>query len=131
MRNKDFRASCQANITQFLLDARCPIQIKERTLTAPGAQEFQAVFKYLVNQFIDAQFVWGRKFEDDALQLLRDVRYPALQSVGKTALGAPGAEGNWPNMLAMLNWVVELAKVCFVTGPERTGLTKTGTRPLA
>ncbi|OCF76626.1 hypothetical protein I204_02324 [Kwoniella mangroviensis CBS 8886] len=53
---------------------------------------------------------WGKKFEDDALSILKDLRYPGLDSVSKTAFTAPGAPQSWPGLLAMLSWLVELCK---------------------
>ncbi len=68
------------------------------------------MFKTLVS-VLDDGFQWGKSFEADCLMILKDMRYPYPEQVGKTALGAPGSPTTWPTILSMLNWMVELAKV--------------------
>ena len=75
------------------------------------------IFKHLVG-LVDPGVTWVKKFEDDALLVLRDLRYPAMDTIGRTGLSAPGAPNCWPSMLAMLNWLVDMHKVCFVDFAE-------------
>ncbi len=89
---------------------RCPIPLVPKTFTSPTTKDFQSIFRFLVQELIDPGMVWTKKFEDDAINLLKDLRYPAMETIGRTGLGAPGGR-DWPPLLAMLNWMVELCKV--------------------
>ena len=91
---------------------RCPVPIHDKWLTSPTAKDFQNLFRWIVNEWIDPAYSWpAKQFVDDATAVLRDLRYPVMESIGKTALSAPGDTRTWPAMLAMLAWMVELAKV--------------------
>ena len=79
-------------------------------MQSPTLKEFQTIFKFLLQDFTDASS-FGKKFEDDALGILRDLRYPNMEGMGKTAFSAPGSPSHWLHMTAMLNWLVELNKV--------------------
>jgi kinetochore protein NDC80 len=111
IRDKTFQQSCIRTISEYLLQQRCPIPITQKTLTAPTTKEFMQLFRFLVSELIDPDFQWGKKFEEDAINVLKDLRYPAMEAMGKTALGTPGTTVAWPSMLAMLTWLVELCKV--------------------
>ena len=111
MRDKAFQAGCVANISDFLISAHCPVPIGPRTFSSPTLKEFQNIFKFLVQEFTDNSSPFTKKFEDDAIYILKDLRYSAMETIGKTAFTAPGAPTYWPGMLAMLNWLVELNKV--------------------
>lgn len=82
-----------------------------RTLSQPTTKEFQQLFRFLISELLDPGMQWSKKFEEDAISVLKDLRYPAMDMIGKTALGAPGTGMNWPALLAMLHWLVELCKV--------------------
>ncbi|WWD07983.1 hypothetical protein V865_006093 [Kwoniella europaea PYCC6329] len=110
IRDKSFQAECMRNVSDYLLNARYTAPITSKTLMSPTAKEFQSIFRYLISSLIDPGMSWGKKFEDDALSILKDIRYPGLDSVSKTAFTAPGAPQSWPGLLAMLNWLVELCK---------------------
>ncbi|WVO16742.1 hypothetical protein L204_104426 [Cryptococcus depauperatus] len=110
IRDKTFQTNCMRNINHYLVATRYPSPITPKTFTSPTAKEFQSIFRFLVNDFIDQSLAWGKKFEDDTLTILKDLKYPGMDSVSKTALTAPGAPQSWPNLLAMLNWLVDLCK---------------------
>ncbi|OXC84438.1 kinetochore protein NDC80 [Cryptococcus neoformans AD1-7a] len=110
LRDKVFQSNCMRNVNEYLISVRYPLPLTAKTLTSPTAKEFQSIFKFLVNDLVDPGAAWGKKFEDDTLSILKDLKYPGMDSVSKTALTAPGAPQSWPNMLAMLNWLVDLCK---------------------
>ena len=89
---------------------RCPIPLTSKMFLSPTTKDFQSIFRYLVQELVDPGMVWGKKFEDDVINLLKDLRYPAMETIGRTGLGAPGGR-DWAPLLAMLNWLVELCKV--------------------
>ncbi|WVR04399.1 hypothetical protein IAU60_001401 [Kwoniella sp. DSM 27419] len=110
VRDKGFQSTCIGNISVYLGLVRYPSQLTPKTLVSPTAKEFQSIFRFLINDIIDVGMEWGKRFEDDAITVLRDLRYPSMDSVTKTAIGAPGSPQAWPGLLAMLNWLVELCK---------------------
>ena len=112
IRDKTYQATCQRNITEYLLDQRFPMQLTPKTLASPTSKEFQSIFRFLITEFLDPGMVWGKSFESDCIQVMKDLRYPFGEGITKTNLGAPSA-GNWASLLAMLNWLVELCKVSF------------------
>ncbi|WWD22032.1 hypothetical protein CI109_106520 [Kwoniella shandongensis] len=110
LRDKGFQTNCMRNINDYLVNARYPAPMTPKTLVSPTLKEFQSILRFLVNDLIDPGMTWSKKFDDDALTVLKDLRYPGLDSINKTAFTAPGAPQSWPAMLAMLNWLVELCK---------------------
>jgi kinetochore protein NDC80 len=112
VRDRTYQTQCQRNIHEYLQLHRFPMPISPKTLTSPTQKEFQSIFKYLISEFVDPNMIWGKKFEDDCIAIMKDIRYPAMETLGKTALVAPGTPHTWPAILAMLNWLVDLCKVC-------------------
>ena len=110
IRDKNFITSCVQNLSDYLIATHCPVAITSKTFSVLSTKDIQAIFRFLVNDFVDPQ-IWGKKFEDDAIQILKDLRYPALETCGKTALAQPGGSMVWGGVLAMLNWLVELNRV--------------------
>ena len=111
IRDRTFQANCQKEVSDYLTEQRFPQAITPKLLTSPTQKDFQVIFRFLVTELIDPGMVWGKKFDDDCIQVVRDLRYPAYETVGKTALVAPGTPFNWPPLLAMLAWLVELCRV--------------------
>lgn len=111
VRDRNFQQSCQHNIQEYLNNARCPLPITGKCLISPTTKEFQTIFKFLVQDFADASSWAGKKWEDDALNILKDLKYPVMEGIRQTALGSPGAPNHWVILLPMLNWLVELNKV--------------------
>lgn len=110
LRNGAYQQACQANIGEYLANSRCPVAVNARLLSSPTLHDFIAVFKHLVSDFTTADS-WSKKFEADALVVLRDLKYPGVGDISKTALGTPGSPTNWHQLLGMLNWLVELNRV--------------------
>lgn len=114
VRNQQFQQACQNNIHQFLLDSKYGYPMHSKTFTSPTQKDFQHMFIHLVQFLLPGgcpSLASAKSFEADCNALLKDLKYPAAESCGKTALGAPGTPQNWPHMLAMLNWLVDLCKV--------------------
>lgn len=111
VRNPAFQTACRENIEQFCRNQRCPVPINDRVLQSPTQKDFHNIFKWLISDFLDPYYPWvAKNTGDDIIAILKDLRYPGLDNISKTALGAPGSGTNWGTLLAMLNWVVDLAK---------------------
>jgi kinetochore protein NDC80 len=111
IRNAAFQQACQQNVHDFVADTRPQFPLNGKTLSSPTQKEFQQIFTHLIRVLFDGDYAF-KSFETDCISLLKDLRYPGTEQCGKTALGAPGSPQHWPHLLAMLNWLVELCKVC-------------------
>ncbi|KAK4688919.1 kinetochore protein NDC80, partial [Tremellales sp. Uapishka_1] len=110
IKNATFQQQSQRNILDFLALHRCPIGIPPKFFTSATTVQFQQLFKWLIVELIDPHVVFGKKFEDDVIAILRDLRYPAVDSISKTSLSSIGSAVHWPALQAMLNWLVDLCK---------------------
>ncbi|KAG9007090.1 kinetochore-associated Ndc80 complex subunit ndc80 [Tulasnella sp. JGI-2019a] len=109
--HKQYQGLMHREILDYLIAQRCQIaNLSLKTLQQPTNREFHEIFRFLMKD-IDSQFVPGRwgKAEDEILILLRDLRYPLVDGISKTALTAPGSLNHWPTLLAMLHWLVTIA----------------------
>ncbi|UOH82478.1 hypothetical protein LQV05_005180 [Cryptococcus neoformans] len=80
LRDKVFQSNCMRNVNEYLISVRYPLPLTAKTLTSPTAKEFQSIFKFLVNDLVDPGAAWGKKFEDDTLSILKDLKYPGMDS---------------------------------------------------
>lgn len=110
-RSAHFQKICRDNIEEYLYSTgRFPHSLGPRGLNSPTQKEFQLIVQFLVKE-LDPSFVWGKSFESDCMTIMRDMRYPSPEQISKTSLGAAGGPTAWPALLAMLNWLVDLARV--------------------
>lgn len=88
-------------------------------LLTPTGSQFIALFKFIVHQYDPAiSFeVKGKGFNDLVVPILRSVGYPFAASITKSHLQAAGSQQSWPNMLAMLHWLVQTIEVRFPSLP--------------
>lgn len=103
---------------QHLIESAYPFPVTAKTLTSPTTKDFQSIFRFLYTDILDPAFSWGkdfggkpRKFEEEVMMILRDVRYPLADSISKTQLQAASAQHIWPYMLGMLTWLAEMTKI--------------------
>ncbi|BGP16949.1 hypothetical protein JCM10213_007394 [Rhodosporidiobolus nylandii] len=122
-RQKPIRAAWAREIVVFCTENHYTTD--EKQLLQPTGTQFQALFKFLVNMF-DPSINFGsggtkQKFEEEVLATLRMVQYPFTDSISKSHLQAIGSAQSWPNMLAMLHWLVVTIKsrhLAFASDPE-------------
>lgn len=113
IKDRAYQAMMQREIFDYLTLQRCGIpNLALKTLQTPTNREFHLIFQFLITD-IDPSYVFGRekKQEDEIILLLRDLRYPLVDTISKTSLAAPGSSSAWPTLLAMLHWLVTIAKV--------------------
>ncbi|PWZ02775.1 hypothetical protein BCV70DRAFT_197034 [Testicularia cyperi] len=89
----------------------------------PTQSAFVGMFKHIYASCIDMNFVMGadgKKFEEEVLTLMREIKYPAADELSKTKLTAAGSQSHWPYCLAMLEWMVNLGNQAesIGTGPR-------------
>jgi len=117
------------DILQFLSTHQCPFTLSLTNLLGPTSNHFSQVFGFLTKLF-DPSINFGSpplkgqpkiKFEDEVLSTLRLVQYPFTESITKSHLQSIGSMQSWPNMLAMLHWlvmVIESRELAFNSDPE-------------
>ncbi|WFD00982.1 kinetochore-associated Ndc80 complex subunit ndc80 [Malassezia yamatoensis] len=112
MRMKNARGVMETNLTQFLEQTAFSMAgWTPKLVHEPTQSAFVAMFRHVYRECIDETYVLGgenKKFEEEVMQLLRDIRYPFLEDLTKTKLMAAGSQANWPACLAMLDWIVRL-----------------------
>ncbi|CAE6408116.1 unnamed protein product [Rhizoctonia solani] len=112
IRDKTFQHMCANEVLDYLQQRQFKYPITLKTLTSPTNKDFQTIFIFLINDVIDPNFQWGRagrKMEDDIILLLKDHRYRSADTISKSSLAAVGSMHAWPNVLAMLHWLVNLS----------------------
>lgn len=102
----------QQEVLDYLIAHHFPQDITLKNLKEPTTREFHQIFQFLMKD-IDSLFVPGRwgKPEEEVLILLRELKYPLVNGISKTALATPGGTTSWPSLLAMLHWLVTLSMV--------------------
>lgn len=125
LRSKNARAQMEANVTAFIEATGFHMPgWTMRLVHEPTQSAFVAMFRHIYAHCIDPNYVIGgdgRKFEDEVMTLIKEVRYPFIDDLTKTKLTAAGSQQNWPACLAMLDWIVQLG----------TAADKIGAGPLA
>lgn len=94
----------------FLQESGYPQHVVQKTLTTPTQKEFVTIFQYLYHQF-DPNFQFVRKIDEDVLYCIKALKYPFADSISRSQLTAVGSPHSWPNMLAMLFWMVESLQI--------------------
>jgi SMC interacting uncharacterized protein involved in chromosome segregation len=117
IRDRHFQARMARTVFEYLQDAQCPVtNLSLKNLQSPTLKDFQAIFRFLIIRN-DPQYQFGKankKFEDEFLMLLKDLRYPHADQITKTHLAAANSQHSWPTILAVLYWIVEWTKACFI-----------------
>ncbi|KAJ1956626.1 kinetochore-associated Ndc80 complex subunit ndc80 [Linderina pennispora] len=107
VKDRSFQSKAQQTIMLYLSTHAYPGLLTPKTLVTPTVKDFQTIFKFLYMK-LDPKYKYGKKFEDDALQILRGVKYPYVGNISKSQLFSAGSMSAWPILLAMLLWLVEL-----------------------
>ena len=106
IKDADFQRSAQHSVINFLTEHGYDRQISPRLLTQPTQKDFLAILSFLIKA-IDPNFKFAdKKFEDEVPSLFKALGYKF--TIGKAALQTVGASHTWPQLLAAVNWLVEL-----------------------
>ncbi|KAK4057179.1 kinetochore-associated Ndc80 complex subunit ndc80 [Microbotryomycetes sp. JL221] len=122
-RSLDQRKRYAQDIVQFLTLRNYLPGADEKTLLTPTGSQFINMFKFIVNEY-DSQIsfdVKGKTFNDLVVPILKSIGYPFAQTITKSHLQAAGSQQSWPNMLAMLHWLVmaiENSEKAFINASE-------------
>ncbi|KAG2193583.1 hypothetical protein INT47_006649 [Mucor saturninus] len=83
--------------------------IEPATSRSVSSLEFQAVFKFLIGRILP-NHVFAKKFEDEVLELLRDLKCPLLSMITPATLRSIGTLHAHPTFFALLFWLTECSR---------------------
>ncbi|KAK9760744.1 kinetochore-associated Ndc80 complex subunit ndc80, partial [Basidiobolus ranarum] len=107
LRDKSWQHDTIRVITEFLIQIGYNQPISIKTLQTPTSKDFQSIFKFLYAK-LDSRYVFQKKFEEEVPGLLKGLKYPFADQISKSQLYAVGSMHSWPNLLGMLQWLVNL-----------------------
>lgn len=105
--NKAYTTESIMKLIIYLTEHGYDRAINKKILEAPTNKDFLSIVSFLLRA-IDPNFEFKGKFEDELPNVLRLLGYPA--TVSKSALSAVSVPHRWPQLLAVLTWLVDLAK---------------------
>jgi len=107
IKTQNFQYECMTRIfnTYIALQGQDASHFKE--LMVPDSRRFVNIFKFFMKFILANYVVQIEKLDVDVPIILRDIKYPG--NLNKTVFLSVGAPGAWPNLLALLAWVADLA----------------------
>ncbi|KAG4945348.1 hypothetical protein JHK87_041355 [Glycine soja] len=96
-----YKQTVVSTINSFLSSHNFPITFKT---TLPSAKDIHETLKFLLS-LLDFPF---SKLEEDLPPLLKRLNYPF--KLNKSILRSPAAPHQWPTFLALIHWLVQIAK---------------------
>lgn len=107
--DRGFAGQCARNVVQLLGSRGYGKMIShEKLLKDPSTKEFFDIFRYLVAQ-LDPQLEVEGKMEDEVPVIMRRLKYPV--EVNRSKLQAISGPNTWPQLLAVLDWLVVLVRI--------------------
>ncbi|KAI8355691.1 HEC/Ndc80p family-domain-containing protein [Blakeslea trispora] len=79
-------------------------------INALSNREFQPIFKYLATK-ASPHYVYKKRFEEDVMILIRQLGYPAAETINRKELLSIGAMHSKPTFIALLHWLVLICKI--------------------
>ncbi|ORX94356.1 hypothetical protein K493DRAFT_203556, partial [Basidiobolus meristosporus CBS 931.73] len=107
LRDKSWQHDTIRALTEFLIETGYNQPISTKTLQTPTSKDFQSIFKFLYAK-LDPRYVYQKKFEEEVPGLLKGLKYPFADQISKSQLYAVGSMHSWPNLLGMLQWIMDL-----------------------
>ncbi|KAK0545921.1 kinetochore-associated Ndc80 complex subunit ndc80 [Tilletia horrida] len=112
LRNAAFRAGMEANVKDFVEKTGFTMPgWTNKTIHEPSQAAFVNMFRHVYSNCVDPNYQFGseaKKFEEEVIMLMKDVKYPFVDDLSKTRLFSAGSQQNWPICLGMLDWLVRL-----------------------
>lgn len=103
--DKGFQQQCMKRLLNYLLEKGYEQPISMKTLKMPSGKDFGSIIKFMLRS-LDPDFQRGEmKFEDEISATLKAMSYPF--PISKTALVSAGSPHTWPNLLALLSWLMD------------------------
>ncbi|KAK4570359.1 kinetochore-associated Ndc80 complex subunit ndc80 [Recurvomyces mirabilis] len=114
LKDKSLQAEMGNEIMEFLSQRNFEMEMKYtltgKSMTSPTMKDFQLTFQFLYH-CIDPSYRFQKAMDAEVPPLLKQLRYPFEKHISKSALSAVGGANSWPAILAMLHWIMNLAKM--------------------
>ncbi|KAG0263230.1 kinetochore-associated Ndc80 complex subunit ndc80 [Actinomortierella ambigua] len=110
IRSKEFQRQLIPQLTQFLTQSGYPHPVSTKTFMNPSTREIQEIFRFMYYR-LEPRYEFLRGFEDEVPELLKTMKYPVPETIAKRSLSAVGAPHSWPNILALLGWMMDVILV--------------------
>ncbi|KAK7328238.1 hypothetical protein VNO77_22340 [Canavalia gladiata] len=101
-KDRSFQQSAVSSINSFLSSHNFPITFKS---TFPSARDILETLKFLLSLL---DFPPSSKLEEDLPPLLKRLSYPF--KFNKSILKSPAAPHQWPSLLALIHWLVQISR---------------------
>lgn len=110
--DKAFKNQNIKNLMEFLVVNQFPYPVSEQRLRGPSTREFVEIFQFVYER-LDPCFPWTKlKPEDEIPTLLKSIGYP--YSIKPSLIISCGSPHNWPKLLGVLTWMIELTDVSYM-----------------
>jgi len=107
--DKAYTAQCAHTVVDFLASrAFSRTIVFEKFLREPMQKDFFDIFKFLISQ-LDPRLELEGKIEDELPLIMRRLKYPV--EVNKSKLQSISGPNTWPQLLAVLDWLITLIQV--------------------
>ncbi|KAL7556934.1 hypothetical protein ACA910_005286 [Epithemia clementina (nom. ined.)] len=103
--DKGYQHQCMKRLLNYLIEKGYDQPISMKTLKMPSGKDFGSIITFMLRR-LDPNFQSEEtKFEDEVSATLKSMCYP--YPVSKTALVSAGSPHTWPNLLALLSWLMD------------------------
>ncbi|KAK7246825.1 hypothetical protein RIF29_41695 [Crotalaria pallida] len=102
-KDRSFQQSAISSINSFLSSHNFHVIFKSSSF--PSAKDIHETLRFLLSLL---SFHSSSKLEDDLPLLLKRLHYPF--KLNKSILKSPAAPHQWPTLLALIHWLVQLAR---------------------
>ncbi|XP_075505886.1 kinetochore protein NDC80 homolog [Primulina tabacum] len=99
--DRSYQASALRTINAYLSSQSLPFSLKP---PLPSAKDITETLKYLLHRL----GFRAQKLDEELNQVLKFLKCPL--KLNKSALRAPGTPHSWPNLLAVIHWLVQIIK---------------------
>lgn len=107
--DRAFAAQCARNVVDLLHSSGYGRPISyEKLWKDPSTKEFFDIFRFLIAK-LDPSLVVNGKLEDEVPSIMRRLKYPV--EVNRSKLQAISGPNTWPQLLAVLDWLVVLVRI--------------------
>ena len=104
----------QQDISEFLAQRNFELETKHTlrpdSMSNPTGKDFAEIFQFMYH-CIDPAYRFREKMENEVPAVMKQLRYPFSQSITKSQISAVGGSNGWPTFLALLHWMMQLAKM--------------------
>ncbi|ELQ75423.1 Centromere-associated protein HEC1 [Trachipleistophora hominis] len=114
VRSPSYQEQCITNVLSFL-DEHNYENTSQKGVRSPTLKEFQNLFKFTISFFYKN---WEcKRFEDDAMQLIKQLKYPYINEINKSHLVTTSPH-SWPVVLSFISWLIDMIRFVGVCEAE-------------